>query len=824
MLISKQWLQDFVEIPKTVSSEELSDLLTMRVVEIEGVEEKGKMLDNIVVGEIKKLESHPNADKLKLCIVSDGKEDYKVVCGGSNLKEGMKVAFGKVGAKVRWHGEGDLIELKKAKIRGEDSLGMICAPIEIGFGEMFPVKDEAEILDLSDRDVKTGTPLAKAFGFDDVVFDIDNKSMTHRPDLWGHYGMAREISAVLEEKLKPFEPPTIVTGSEIKLTVDNQAVDSCLRFTGVVLDGIAIVPSPQWMQKRLLSIGVRPINNLVDITNYVMYEIGQPTHVYDVDRLESNSDNEKHILIRKAKNGEEFITLDGGVHELTSEMFVIADDQKAVLMGGIMGGKNSEVTNNTTRVLFESANFDATTVRKMSQALGLRTDGSARWEKTQDPTNAELGLRRLVELTLQICPGVKVVSNVADSSHYKINQGPIKFDLAFLAEKMGIEIPKKQVLDILGRLGFGIEDQGTSLLVTIPTWRATKDISIPEDLVEEVTRLYGFGNIPTTMPSFEIRPAKKNLLRELEHNMKEVLVLEYGLTEVYNYSFESPAWLEKLGEDVDKHLELDNPLAKDKPLARRLLLGNMLENVESNLHRYEVVNIFETGRVFYSEEQGAYLDNNNKEYLPKEETLLAIVYSAKRDSTPFYNVSSTFFGMMNRLGIDVVFKKQKPSHKLFHPGRFAEILVADIVIGYMGEIHPSVQNNVGIANKVAVLEISLNKLFPLVVERRNYVPLPQFPAVLRDIAFLVDTSVVHDDVVAEIKNVDALIRSVELFDVFFPSASAKEKTKLGESKKSMAYHIVYQSNEKTLEASEIDIVHEKVLLALQKKFEAEVRE
>ncbi len=824
MLIHKQWLEDYVKISPSLAPQELSDLLTTRVVEIEGFQDGAETLANVFVGRVASVQKHPNADKLNICTVEFGQANpAQVVCGGSNVTEGMLCAFGALGAKVRWHGEGELVELKKAKIRDADSYGMICASSEIGLGEMFPVSDEKEILDLSSMKLEVGKPLAEALSLEDIIFDIDNKSLTHRPDLWGHYGMAREVSALLGTKLKPMDPPAITAGSDHTVSVDIKATDGCHRFMGVLVEGITIEPSPAWMQQRLLAVGVRPINNLVDITNYVMYELGQPTHAYDADKLSTDKKGNIHLDIRHAKKDEAFTTLDGNEHTLSKEMFVITDSKKAILLGGIMGGENSEVADTTTRVLFESANFDATVVRKMSQSLGLRTDGSSRWEKVQDPTNADIGLRRLVELTTQICPGARVVSNVVDEGSYSIDQGPIEVAVSYFEHKIGVAIEKKRIVSILTDLGFVIDDRGDVFSVTVPTWRATKDIRIKEDLVEEVARMYGFENIPEAMPRFEIHPAPVDPILDLERRFVRFLAHEGGCTQTLNYSFVSPHWLQKLGEDVSQHIELDRPLAKDRPLLRRHLVGGLLENVESNLHRFETVNIFETGRVYRSEEGGEYVDDKKKKQLPKQYTLLAMAYAAKGEEQPYFHVTSRFVSAAARMGVHVTFEKKQGTHALVHPGRFADVVVAGTVIGHVAEVHPHVLQTVGIPYRTAILEVNLDMLSTLIVDAQTYQPLAQYPVVERDIAFLTDTTVEHVAIAAFLIESDVLTVNVELFDVFQGTHSALAQGKIPEGKKSMAYRITYRSDEKTLESGEVDSVHNRIVEELKKKFSVEVR-
>ena len=811
MLVSYNWLKYYVDLPDSLTPEELALNLTLSTVEVEGVETQGKNLENIVVGEVKKVEKHPDADKLQVCIVNDGREDFQIVCGGSNVVKGMKVALGKIGAKVQWHGEGELIELTKAKIRGVESFGMICASSEIGLSEMFPLGGEKEILDLSNLDIKVGVPLSKALGLNDAVLDIDNKSMTHRPDLWGHYGVAREVSALYGKKLKEYKPTEIKPGKELKIEAKVENNNLCTRYMAVGVEGVKIAPSPEWMQKLLLSVGLRPINNIVDITNFILFDLGQPMHAFDKRDLEGDK-----IVVRMAKAGEKFTTLDEAEHELDENDIVIADGKKAVALGGIMGGLNSEVKDDTTTIVYEAANFDATTIRRTATKLGLRTDSSTRFEKSLDPNNAELALKRAVELTLEMCPEAKVISNIADEKNFSLNISPIELSLEFLNKKMGVNLEKKQVIKILESLGFAIKEKKDSLLVTVPTWRATKDISIVEDLVEEVARIYGYNNIPVQLPKFPITPPKRSGLRDLERQIKDIISMEYGYTETYNYSFVSPDWIEKMGLKIEDLIELDNPIAKDRPYVRTTLLPNLLENVEKNMHGIDNLRLFEVGKIFDKNNPGVRAEMKSDELLPRQDLMLAFVYSEKGNKVPFYEVSEIVSSLLDKFGVDYNIKVSTTIDKYIHPGRQVEIFVGDEVIGFVAELHPQVQVDLGIDERVGMVEINLNNLLKYIKDKVDYEPLPLYPAIERDVAFVVGKTIHHKDIVESIQGVDELIRSAELFDVF-------EGEKIGKDKKSMAYHIVYRHDDKTLESSEVDKVHAKLIGKLEKDFKAEVR-
>jgi len=813
MLFSKNWLTQYIDLPQDITSEKLAEDLTLKVVEVEGIESQEKMLENIVVGKVLSMEKHPDADKLNICIVDIGEDEaVQVVCGGSNVKAGMLCTFGKVGARVRWHGQGELVELKPVNIRGIKSSGMICAADEIGLASEFPKKDENEIVDITNRDYSIGTPLATALQKNDTIIDVENKTMTHRPDLWGHYGIARECSTIYAIPLKPYNPAPIQQGNKKNISVDIQAKDICPRASFIAIDNVTIEPSPKWLQDRLSAVGLRPISNIVDITNYIMYDLGQPMHAHDGDKLAGDT-----IIIRRAQQGEQFVTLDKKEMALTKDMLVIADKDKTVALAGVMGGEESDIHNGTKNIILEAANFNATSIRKTAQAVGLRTDASTRFEKSLDPHMTEKALRRAVEMILEVCPQAEVSSNLADEFTKPTASQPIELSLDFVNKKIGVDIELEFASTTLKNLGFAVESKGDTLLVSIPTWRATKDVSIKEDLVEEIARMYGYNNIPVSLPIFSIAPPPENRLRDTVNECKKILALECGCTEVYNYSFVAPELIEKIGETTEKYIELENPIAKDRPFIRRSLVPNMLENLEKNLHRFDDVRIFELGKTFIKEQEGEFADKTKTTTLPKQDTYLGVAIAIKDNEVPFYTLSQTLQDLLSRLGVKLKIKKAT-NHEIFaHPGRSASLFVEKSIIGYITEIHPKVQKNIGLDTRAAVAEININILTSLRKEKTSYDALSQFPAVERDLAVIVNNGISHTDMLNNISQVSPLITKVDLFDVY-------QGEHIEEGKKSMAYHIEYRSENKTLEAGEVEKIHEMVVSKLEKKVGARVRD
>lgn len=812
MQLSVNWLKDFVFLPDVLNEEELALQLTLHSVQVEGIKKLGQGLDNIVVGEIKKVEKHKNADKLKLCHVSVGKEQVQIVCGGSNVAEGMKVIVAKIGAKVKWHGEGELVEMKKTEIRGVVSEGMICASDEVGLLEAFPKKDEREIVDLSSLDAKAGTPLAQALGLDDTIIDIENKSMTHRPDLWSHYGMAREIAAVQRKKIKEYKAPEFKAGKKQKVQVKVEEKELCPRYSAVMLDGIVVGPSPLSIQNRLRAVGINPINNIVDISNFVMMELGQPMHAFDAAKIKDAT-----IVVRKAHEGEGFKSLNDVEYKLTPDTLVIADKEKPVAIAGVKGDKESGVTDATTSIIFEAANFDPISVRKSAQRFSLRTDSSSRFEKTLDPNMCLVALRRAVELTKQVCPSATVVSNIVDEGKQKLAQGPIVISFAFLNQKIGVEIEKKKVVDILERLGFEVKVKKDALSIKVPTWRATKDVRIKEDIVEEVARMYGFSTIPTSLPAFSIAPPPENPLRDMMENMTEIAAYECGFNETINYSFVSPELLRSLDISVANHIELDNPVAKDRPYLRRHILPSLLEKLEQNAHRYDSVSLFEIGRVFRKDESGDRVSAKNSELLPKQDTYFGAVYAAKGDETPFFCMSRLVRTMFDRLHIPYTIEKADASENTFvHPGRFAFVKTNGVAVARIGELHPRLQAKLDIASRVGIVECNINELVEVAKQQAHYTQLPAFPSIERDIAFVVASNIAHTEIEHTIKHIDPLVESVTLFDVF-TGKSVKQ------GMKSVAYRIMYRAHDRTLETNEVEAIQKRVCDALIRTFKADIR-
>ncbi|MBI4256716.1 phenylalanine--tRNA ligase subunit beta [Candidatus Uhrbacteria bacterium] len=805
MLISKKWLQEFVATPKSLTDTELAQKITLSTVEVESMKDQAAALEQIVVGMIKSVSAHPSADKLRICHVDVGTRKTQIVCGGTNVTSGMKVAVALPGAWVKWHGEGELVEIKKTKLRGEDSEGMICSSNEIGLSQ---TEGDHEIRDLGNVDAKAGTPLATVLGLDDVIFDIEHKSLTNRPDLMGHYGMAREVAALTKSKLKSYEPKKIPVGKGIGLSVKVEDEEACPRYMAVAMDGIVVGASPEWIKRRLEACGVRSINNVVDVTNYVMLELGQPMHAFDADILGDK------IAVRAAYPKEKITTLAEKTYQLDLSMLLITDGQKPMAIAGVMGGEGSGVSEKTTRIIFESANFNPVSVRKTSTKLALRSESSARFEKSLDPNLCELALRRAVELMSELNPGARVASKVIDEYPRPPKSITVSLTADLVNERLGTEIPAKDVEDILTRLGFEVRMKKEVFAVTIPSWRATKDVSIVEDVVEEIARIWGYDQIESSLPSFSIKPPVQDPVRDFARRVRKTMSLGLGATEVYRYAFVSPEMLQTLGFDPGDHLKLANPLAEDRPYLCQSLVPNLFDTVIINHRAFPVVSVFEIDRVFFGKLKGD--EDGQGGMLPAQPYHFGIAYSAQGDESPIVELRRQVETTLHIAGFDVTFREMEEPGAWMHPSRAAEILVNGKKHGVLAEARPDVAQALGIDRRVAIAELNLSMLAALGRAPSVFSPIPPYPDAKRDIAFTVAERTPAEGLEKAVRKASALLVEYDLFDIYRGKG-------IEEGQKSMAAHITFRSLEKTLEAQEVDEEMRKIRQMLEKEFGATMR-
>lgn len=781
MHLSLNWIKDFLKNNITLTAEELGDLITLKTAEIEGFNDEAHNFENMVVGQIIEVKPHPNADKLKICITDIGDKKVQIVCGGSNVENGLKVACTLPGSRVKWHGEGDLITIEAAQVRGEDSYGMIAAAEEIGLGQ----SEGNQIMNLNYLDAAPGTPLAEALQKADIVYEIDNKSLTHRPDLWGHLGFAREIATITDNEFTLPSPQVEIPskGKEISLKVTDKEI--LQRWNSVIIEGITVGPSPLWMQSRLQSCGINPVNNLVDVTNYVMLEIGQPMHCYDYDILGTDK-----LEIRFAKPGETLETIDHKQRELHTEDPILFAGKPTMLLG-IMGGANSEVTEATSTILLEAGNWDPTIIRKTSTRNGLRTDASQRFEKSLDSNLTELAIKRALEIILEICPEAKIAGPITDIWNKKPEIITIDLDPERVRKYIGADISDDQIKNILQSLGYTLENWR----ITVPSHRATKDIGIEVDLIEEVARIYGYDQIEATLPELPAKMPHLNLHRERQHQARQILA-SFGLSEVLNYSFYGKQDLEQCFLEEEKHIKLKNYLSEEQTHMRVSLLPNLLKNVHLNLKNFSEFSIYELGRIY--PEIG--------EFFPAEEEQIGLVVVGKDSFLQLKGILQEFFEQFSHQ--QYTFERNDNPPAQAHPNKAGHFLDENETLAEIFAVHPLILENYDIDAEVAYAEINFGRL----AHDETFIPsfdtLPKFPDTSFDLSILVNKKTPAAELKQTLAETSELIHSVELFDVY-------EGEHIPADKKALAYTITLRAD-RTLTDQETTEVQQNCIANIQK--------
>jgi len=804
ILASYNWIKEFVAVK--AAPDELARRISLSGPSFERGYPQAPPFENMVVGRIEGVKPHPNADRLRIAVTDIGDRKLEIVCGGSNLSDGMKVVVALSGAMVRWHGEGELIELKPTEVRGVKSEAMICAASEIGLGEAFPHSTH-EIMDLSWCKAKPGTRLAKALDLDDTVFDIE--ITTNRPDAFSVVGIAREAAAITGADFlwKEAVLPSLPKSTErLPFDVKVEEPRLCTRYQAVVMDGVEIGPSPWWLKNRLRMSGVRPINNIVDITNYVMLELGQPMHAFDYDKLRGQT-----IVVRRAKAGESIALLDGSVKELDAERLVIADAERPVAVAGVMGGEETGVSDGTKRIVFESATFDPVSVRRTWRALNTQTDSSLRFEKGLPEDLTQAALARAVELCQKVACG-KAVSKVFDERSVK----PKKVRFAFRPERaealIGVKIPAARMLKILKSLGFGAARKptirkGKALYeIEVPYWRV-RDIESERDFAEEAARIFGYANLPSVLPDGVLPVRTVDPVLVAEDDAKRFLCAA-GFTEMINYSFTSRQILERAKFDPGICARLENPLTSDFEFMRPSLLPGMLAVVAENEGLFPEGDVFEVSNV--------YIAGDGAELPEERPSVLVASYGPQGGDALFRKVKGALEAYSRHSLRSVDFSRVSPDTGLWHPGRAVDIYIGDTAIGTLGELHPSVAESFGIDGRVCAAEFDLSALVKSEAESRRYEPIPHFPPVRRDLAFVAPEAVEFEKAEEAIRNASELLNEVTLFDVYRGES-------LGAGMKSFAVHLSFQHPERTLTAEEADKEISGIISSLAKEFGAKVR-
>ena len=799
MLVSLNWLKELVSTKATPAK--LNEKLTMAGVEVECVVDAKPDFEGVVVGHLLKVSPHPNADKLVLCEVDAGGEaPLGIVCGASNMKEGDKVPVAVVGSTLA----GDL-KVKKAKLRGEASEGMMCSERELGLGE-----DHDGIMILP-PDTKVGDAFDEVMGLNDVVIELG--VTPNRPDCLSMIGVAREVAAIEGAETKspkfdvPEEGPDV--SSLTSITIDD--ADGCPRYAARVVEGVKIGPSPSWMQQKLIKVGLRPLNNVVDITNYVLMELGHPLHAFDYDRL-----GENRIVVRRAREGESITTLDGAERKLSKEMLVIADAQEPVAIAGVMGGADAEVTERTTTVLIESAYFDPVGIRRTAKALGLSTEASYRFERGADPEMVITAVDRAASLVAGLTGG-KIAKGRIDEYPRKIERPEITLRYARVKKILGIEIPRERIASILSSLGFELHsEQGEAVEVRVPSFRP--DVTAEIDLIEEVARIHGYDKIASTYPQ-DSTVMSRGIGAASREDICRDMLRAAGFSEVITYSFGEPSHMAGFTDKGAgaKPIKMKNPLAEDASVMRTTIIPGILESLRANVNAgNKDLKIFETGKTYFSAPDDP---------LPDEKTFAcAAVTGLSRPvdwkGTPaevdFFDLKGVAETLIEALGADGT-QTAKAAHEGFHPGMCADFIVAGKRIGKIGEIHPAILDKYEIGQKVFLFEIDLDAVVTGSKAGGGYEKFSRFPHADRDLAVVVDEGVEAAAVNAAILGAGGeILRDVVLFDVY-------RGKQVDEGKKSLAFGLRFQGRESTLTDDEITAASEDIVRKLEEKFDARLR-
>ncbi|WP_270496585.1 phenylalanine--tRNA ligase subunit beta [Eisenbergiella porci] len=792
------WIKAYVP-ELSCTDQEYCDAMTMSGTKVESYERLDRNLEKIVVGQIEKIEKHPDADKLIVCQVNIGAETIQIVTGAPNVKEGDKVPVVLDGGKVAGgHDGGPLpeegISIKAGKLRGVPSNGMMCSIEELGSSrDMYPEAPENGIYIFSD-DVEVGSDAIDALGLRDTVFEYEITN--NRIDCFSILGIAREAAVTFH---KPFVPPVVnvhENGENVNdyIKVEVKDPDLCPRYCARVCTNIKIAPSPKWMQRRLAASGIRPINNLVDITNYVMEEYGQPMHAYDLSTIAGGQ-----IIVRRAKDGDEFQTLDGQVRKLDSEVLMICDAEKEVGIAGIMGGENSKITDDVKTVLFEAACFNGTNIRKSAKRIGLRTDASGKFEKGLDPNNSVEAINRACQLIQELGCG-DVVGGIVDVCAPLKERVRIAFEPERINALLGTQIPEAEMLDYFKQLEFDYDADKKELI--IPTFR--QDIEGFADVAEEVARFHGYDKIPTTLPSGEATTGKLSFKLRIEEKARDIA--EYcGFSQGMCYSFESPKVFDKLLLDQDdvlrKAVTIANPLGEDFSVMRTISLNGILTSLATNYNRRNKdVKLYELGNVYLPESVPVTT-------LPEERMQFTLGFYGDGD---FYTMKGVIEEFLESIGMkDKKEYDPKAGKNFLHPGRQANIIYGGKVLGYLGEVHPEVLDNYGIGTKAYVAVLDMPEIIPFATFDRKYEGIAKYPAVTRDISMVVPREILVGRIEAVIaQRGGKILESYALFDIY-------EGSQIKAGFKSVAYTLTFRAKDRTLEDADVSAAMKKILNGLQ---------
>jgi len=788
MLISMNWISEFTDL-SGINLRELIERFTLSCAEVEDIYEYGKNIRDVVVGKIVEIREHPNSKKLHLVKVDIGTEVVDCVCGAPNIFVGAVVPFAKLGGRV---GE---LEIKETKIAGEVSRGMCCSEKELGISD-----DHSGVMILDDI-YPLGTDIKTFMQLEDTVFEVDNKSLTNRPDLWGHYGIAREISVLTKRPLKPLDVYNTEQFDNLaKIDVRIDDTEKCYRYSCITVSDIKVKKSPINMKIRLTYCGMRPINLLADLTNYLMLELGQPMHAFDNSKVSK-------IRVKTYPETINFKTLDGHERKVDGETLFICNEKEPVAVAGIMGGEMSEITDDTDSLLLESANFDATSIRKSSTRLGLRTDASARYEKCLDPELTIPAIKRFLKLLTQIDPGVKVTSALTDCYVKRFDTVTIDFNKEYVDKYTGIDISSDQIEDTLTRLGFDVTRKGDDFSVVVPSWRATKDVTIKADIIEEITRIYGYDNFEVRSVKSFLTPVRHSIEQSNEYRIKQLLAQRYSMNEVHSYIWYDTKLNKELGIATEPNVRIINSITAENDTIRSTMIPTLLCFVAKNADSESEMGMFEIGRV---------VDGYRADGLCNERKRLGIIIASKKmtEKEVYFRckeiIEQTLRSVKN-IAPKFAVKEELAKYNYVHPVNCAGIWLKDVEIGYFAIINPKIKNRIDKKLNIAFAEIDIEDMEKVATEPVKYNEVSRYPSITIDLSLLTDKSLRYEHIASYISEYKC-----EYLQKFYP-IDVFEDEKLLPGKKSMTVRFEFVSMERTLELSEVQGMVDELLAILQSK-------
>ena len=788
MNISMNWISEFTDL-SGINWKELIGRFTLATAEVEEIQEYGKNIRDVVVGKIIEIKDHPNSKKLHLVKVDIGTEIVGCVCGAPNVKLGMVVPFAKLGGQV-----GDL-EIQEAEIAGEISHGMCCSEKELGISE-----DHAGLMEL-DGNHELGTDIKTFMDIEDTVFEVDNKSLTNRPDLWGHYGIAREISVLTKRPLKPL---TVVDTSIYKelaqIDVKVEDVQKCYRYSCISISNITQKKSPINMKIRLTYCGMRPINLLADLTNYLMMELGQPMHAFDHKMVSK-------IRVKTFSEPISFVTLDGTERKVDTDTLLICDDKIPVAVAGVMGGELSEIKEDTNSVLLESANFEGTSIRRSAVRLGLRTDASSRYEKTLDPELTIPAIERFLKLLMDIDPGVSVSSALTDCYGKHYDTIKIDFDKVFVDKYTGINISSDQIEETLTALGFGVTRKEDSFNLVVPSWRATKDVTMKADIIEEITRIYGYDNFDICSTKSFLTPVRHSVVRSNEYRIKELLSERYAMNEVHSYLWYESKMNKELGIVTEPNIRVINSVTAENDTIRSTIIPSLLGFVAKNVDTYPEMGMYEIGRVATGLRADGLCDERKR--------LGIVVASKKLSEKELYfkckEIIEQLLLAVKNIAPTFSLKEDVAGSNYIHPVNSACIKLKGEEIGYFSVINPKIKNKIDKKLNVAFAEIDMELMEKVATEPLRYKEVSKYPGVTIDLSLMTDKKLRYENIVSYVKEYKGeFLQNFHLVDIF-------EDEKLLPGKKSVTVRFEFSSKERTLEGQEIQTMVDELLAILATK-------